>query len=288
MPVLVLYPDAKEIPMEDKKLFLIGEVAKMFHISMGTLRHYEQAGLLTPEYTDPDTRYRYYGTRQFELLNTIRYLRVLDFPLAQIKTFLDNRDTDVIEEKLVHQKEVIARKQKELELISRKIDHRLEQLRDAMNSRLDVIQTVEIPESRVVWLRDSLHPKTYLDLENSIRKLVENQKESLVFMGKIGIGISKEQLSQKSFQDYDRIFLLLDQEDRYDGETETFPRQTRVTIRFCGSHREAPAYYQKLLAYIEEKKLCITGFSRETTLIDYGITNNTDKFVTEIQIPVNI
>mgnify|MGYP000955378105 FL=1 len=274
--------------MEDKKLFLIGEVAKMFHISMGTLRHYEQAGLLTPEYTDPDTRYRYYGTRQFELLNTIRYLRVLDFPLAQIKTFLDNRDTDVIEEKLVHQKEVIARKQKELELISRKIDHRLEQLRDAMNSRLDVIQTVEIPESRVVWLRDSLHPKTYLDLENSIRKLVENQKESLVFMGKIGIGISKEQLSQKSFQDYDRIFLLLDQEDRYDGETETFPRQTCVTIRFCGRHREAPAYYQKLLAYIEEKKLCITGFSRETTLIDYGITNNTDKFVTEIQIPVNI
>lgn len=264
MPVLVLYPDAKEIPMEDKKLFLIGEVAKMFHISMGTLRHYEQAGLLTPEYTDPDTGYRYYGTRQFELLNTIRYLRVLDFPLAQIKTFLDNRDTDVIEEKLVHQKEVIARKQKELELISRKIDHRLEQL------------------------RDSLHPKTYLDLENSIRKLVENQKESLVFMGKIGIGISKEQLSQKSFQDYDRIFLLLDQEDRYDGETETFPRQTCVTIRFCGSHREAPAYYQKLLAYIEEKKLCITGFSRETTLIDYGITNNTDKFVTEIQIPVNI
>ena len=288
MPVLVLYPDAKEIPMEDKKLFLIGEVAKMFHISMGTLRHYEQAGLLTPEYTDPDTRYRYYGTRQFELLNTIRYLRVLDFPLAQIKTFLDNRDTDVIEEKLVHQKEVIARKQKELELISRKIDHRLEQLRDAMNSRLDVIQTVEIPESRVVWLRDSLHPKTYLDLENSIRKLVENQKESLVFMGKIGIGISKEQLSQKSFQDYDRIFLLLDQEDRYDGETETFTRQTCVTIRFCGSPREAPAYYQKLLAYIEEKKLCITGFSRETTLIDYGITNNTDKFVTEIQIPVNI
>lgn len=222
MPVLVLYPDAKEIPMEDKKLFLIGEVAKMFHISMGTLRHYEQAGLLTPEYTDPDTRYRYYGTRQFELLNTIRYLRVLDFPLAQIKTFLDNRDTDVIEEKLVHQKEVIARKQKELELISRKIDHRL------------------------------------------------------------------EQLLKRSFQDYDRIFLLLDQEDRYDGETETFPRQTCVTIRFCGSHREAPTYYQKLLAYIEEKNLSITGFFRETTLIDYGLTNNTDKFVTEIQIPVNI
>ena len=68
MPVLVLYPDAKEIPMEDKKLFWISDVAKMFHVSAGTLRHYEQAGLLAPEYTDPDTGYRYYGIRQFEVL----------------------------------------------------------------------------------------------------------------------------------------------------------------------------------------------------------------------------
>lgn len=272
--------------MEDKKLFLIGEVAKMFHISMGTLRHYEQSGLLKPEYTDPDTGYRYYGARQFELLNTIRYLRVLDFPLAQIKSFLDNRDTEVIEKKLVCQKEIIARKQKELELISRKIDHRLEQLRDAMNSRLDLIQMEEIPECRAIQLLDSLHPKNYLDLEGSIRRLVEDQTESLVFMGKVGIGISKDKLSRKCFQDYDHIFLILDQEDHYSGETELFPKQTCVTIRFCGSHAEAPVYYQKLLDHIQKNHLCITGFSRETTLIDYGLTNDTDKFVTEIQIPV--
>lgn len=35
-----------------------------------------------------------------------------------------------------------------------------------------------------------------------------------------------------------------------------------------------------------KEKLEITGFSREITLIDYGITGDTDKFVTEIQIPV--
>ena len=28
--------------MEDKKLFQIGDVARMFHISTGSLRHYEQ------------------------------------------------------------------------------------------------------------------------------------------------------------------------------------------------------------------------------------------------------
>ena len=60
------------------QLFSIGEMAKIFHLSVSSLRHYETIGLLTPEYTDPATGYRYYGPRQFEVLNTIRYLRALD------------------------------------------------------------------------------------------------------------------------------------------------------------------------------------------------------------------
>ena len=43
--------------MQDKKLLQIGEVAKIFHVSMGTLRHYEQEGLLEPEYVDEKTGY---------------------------------------------------------------------------------------------------------------------------------------------------------------------------------------------------------------------------------------
>ncbi len=59
-----------------------------------------------------------------------------------------------------------------------------------------------------------------------------------------------------------------------------------TSIRFCGSHKEAPAYYRKLDGFISEHRLKITGFSKEITMIDYGITNDTDQFVTEIQIPV--
>ena len=95
--------------MENKKLFQIGDVAKMFHISVGSLRHYEQVGLLKPEYTDPETGYRYYSARQFEVLNMIRYLRVLDMPLGQIGEFLGNRDIDVIEDKLLNQKKLIEK-----------------------------------------------------------------------------------------------------------------------------------------------------------------------------------
>ena len=59
-----------------------------------------------------------------------------------------------------------------------------------------------------------------------------------------------------------------------------------MRIRFRGSHPEAVAQYQILLDHIKKNNLRIAGFSREVTLIDYGITNERDKFVTEICIPV--
>ena len=272
--------------MEDKKLFQIGDVARMFHISTGSLRHYEQAGLLKPEYIDQDTGYRYYSVRQFEILNTIRYLRALDMPLEQIDDFLKNRDIDVIEDKLMKQKELVARKQRELAIIEQKIEHRLDQLRDAMNSELDVIQLKKVSSCRIVWLKDSLRPKSYLDLEYAIRRLEENQTESVVFLGKVGVGISKENLLAGRFDQYDSVFLVLDAENSYKGTVEQHPEELCVSICFCGSHKEAGAHYEKMMEYIEKHKMEVTGFSREITMIDYGITNNTDKFVTEILIPI--
>lgn len=75
--------------MAERELFQIGEVARMYHLSVGTLRHYERIGLLAPERTDPATGYRYYSARQLEQLTSIRYLRALDMPLEEI-TLIDD------------------------------------------------------------------------------------------------------------------------------------------------------------------------------------------------------
>lgn len=97
--------------MKDRELFRIGEVSKLFHVSISILRHYDKIGLLCPEYTDSETGYRYYSTRQFECLNTIRYLRALDIPLDEISKVIKNRNTDDIANLLLRQrKEVIKRK----------------------------------------------------------------------------------------------------------------------------------------------------------------------------------
>lgn len=274
--------------MNKSELFKIGEIAKMFHLSVGTLRHYEKNGLIKPTYIDEISGYRYYSTQQFECLNTIRYLRTLDMPLEKIKEFLANRNISSIQKMLEIQKLKVIEKQKELKRIEKKINNRLQYLEDALNSEFDRIILKTIPEKRVVWLKNNLEIKTYIDsdFETSIRKLEQNQEETAVFLGKIGLGTSKEKLLQKQYKSYDRIFLILDDEDNYNGKIESISSETNVTVRFCGIHKDAPKYYEKLSNYIEENNLEIIGFSKEISMIDYGFTNDTSKFVTEIQIPV--
>lgn len=272
--------------MDRKNLFPIGEVSKLFHISVSSLRHYENIGLLTPAYVSPDSGYRYYGTEQFEVLNTIRYLRALDMPLSEIEDFLKNKDIDCIEEKLLQQKQTVLKKQQELKRIEQKIEHRLNWLMDAENTPLDCVSLIQLPACRIVWVDDSLKIGASADMEAPIRKLDQSDAEAVVFLGKVGLGISVEHLQKAETEQYDGIFLVLDQEDIYTGEILDMPEALCVRLRFRGSHAEAPVQYQKLLSYIEKHQMQIAGFSREVTLIDYGITNDIEKFVTEICIPV--
>lgn len=272
--------------MDKQNLFSIGNVAKLFHLSVSSLRHYEDVGLLKPEYVDSESGYRYYGARQFEALNSIRYLRALDMPLTEISDFLENRNVERMEEKLLLQKQAVAAKREELRRIERKIENRLRMIEDAKNSVFDKVTVTHKNKCRMVLIDDSLKIKSFLDMEEPMRRLEKEQAEAVVFLGKVGVGISPNNLKNNRFDNYDRIFLILDEEDRFQGKTAEFAETLCVTVRFRGSHAEAPQQYQKLLSYIQTHKLEISGFSREITMIDYGLTNDLSKFVTEISIPV--
>lgn len=273
--------------MNKNDLFSIGEVAKLFHISVSSLRHYESVGLLTPEYTDKSSGYRYYGARQFEVLDSIRYLRALDMPLSEIADFLNNRNIESIKEKLTSQKRAVIAKQEELKRIEHKLDNRLKMLEDAENSVFDKISLCKKESFRIVWISGELKINSFLDMEAPMRGLEKEQQEPLVFWGKVGLGISAEHLQQELFDSYDGIFLVLDGDDRFEGETTKLDESLCVTVRFHGTHAHAKKQYERLTEYIKEHELKITGFSREITMIDYAITDESDRFVTEIAVPVS-
>ncbi len=273
--------------MQEDKLFQIGDVAKLFHISVSSLRHYEALGLLVPQLIDKDTGYRYYSVRQFEVLNTIRYLRALDMPLSEIAEFVQNRDIAVIEKKLFQQKQIVAAKIQQLQRIQRKIDNRLQQLEDAQHSQFDTVIRGTLKSCRIVLMSTSLTIRNFWDMEGPIRQLERSKGEGVIFLGKVGVGISQENLCARRLEQYDCIFLILDDEDWFEGDTITLPQTSCVSIRFQGSHTQAQQPYLRLLSYIREHRLTISGFSREITMIDYGVTEDTEKFVTEISIPIS-
>ena len=268
------------------RLFRIGEVSRLFSISPETLRHYEKMGILTPERIDESSGFRYYGTRQFEVLNTVKYLRMLDMPLEEIAGFLKNRDVGVIKEKLEKQKKIISEKRRELEIIEKKIDNRLEILKIAESGELNKIKTVRTKPFRIVRMMDSVRLKNYLDLEGPIRALDSADKKTVVLLGKVGVGISPEHLLAGEYSVYDSVFLLLDDEEEFAGDIESVPAERCVSVKFKGSHESAPEQYDRLNKYMREHNLVPAGHSREVTLVDEGLTSDHDKFVTEIKIPV--
>ena len=72
----------------------IGEFSQMMQVTVKTLRHYEQKGLLLPDEVDEWTGYRYYSLDQMQKLQTIRDLQRLGFSLDEIKDLYDDPTAD--------------------------------------------------------------------------------------------------------------------------------------------------------------------------------------------------
>ena len=73
----------------------IKEVANLVGISVRTLHHYDEIGLLKPSRVG-DNGYRYYGEESVLRLQQILFYRELDIPLEDIKKIMGRRDFDVL------------------------------------------------------------------------------------------------------------------------------------------------------------------------------------------------
>ena len=111
--------------MSYKTKLKIGEFSSLMQVTVKTLRHYEQKGLLTPDEVDEWTGYRYYNIFQMLRLNSIRQLQQLGFTLDEIKNLFDDEShipsveqlTEKIEETERQLKLLITRRNQLLELI---------------------------------------------------------------------------------------------------------------------------------------------------------------------------
>jgi DNA-binding transcriptional MerR regulator len=71
-------------------VFGTGAFARLAQVSVRTLHHYDDIGLLPPARVDQQTGYRWYAAEQLHRLNRILALRDLGLPLTEVRKVVDD------------------------------------------------------------------------------------------------------------------------------------------------------------------------------------------------------
>jgi DNA-binding transcriptional MerR regulator len=69
----------------------VGQLASRFGVTVRTLHHYDEIGLLAPAQVDHRTGYRWYSAEQLARLHRILALRDLGFSLSEIQPIVDEQ-----------------------------------------------------------------------------------------------------------------------------------------------------------------------------------------------------
>ncbi|MBS4196815.1 MerR family transcriptional regulator [Lederbergia citri] len=89
----------------------VKEVADLVGISVRTLHHYDDIGLLIPEETT-EAGYRIYSNKNLETLQQILFFKELGFPLKQIKEIISSPSFDREEALSLHRKMLVEKRRR--------------------------------------------------------------------------------------------------------------------------------------------------------------------------------
>ena len=258
-------------------------------VTVKTLRHYEQKGLLIPEEIDEWTGYRYYSITQMQKLNTIRQLQQLGFTLDEIRDLYDNKSQTPSVEQLT---EKIEETERELQ----RLQARRTQLLEWMDSRKK-IKTMEnlkfsiqsLPEVIVASHREVISGYAALGLL-CVEKIGPEMQRLGCKCPPPGYCFTIEHNKEYHPTDIDIEYCEQVEEMGTDSAIIQFKRLAAVPTALCmkhvGPYERFHESFTEAFAYIEEQGYKIAGHPR-TCYID-GIWNQEDpeKWLSIIQIPI--
>lgn len=115
----------------------VGEVARMAHVTVRTLHHYDEIGLLTPS-ARTAAGYRLYMRADLERLQQILLYRGLGFALEAIGPLLDDSAIDR-REALRAQRAMLLEQRQNLDAVIRTVDRTLESLEEGTAMKEDAM-----------------------------------------------------------------------------------------------------------------------------------------------------
>jgi DNA-binding transcriptional MerR regulator len=264
-------------------LMPIGRFAKLSRLTVKTLRHYDECGLLVPARVDARTGYRYYRLSQIRDARIISLLRSLDLPIDEIRLLLTERDTlaarDILQRHRERTRERLAAAQRTLSFIERL-------LKEDFPMRYDV-QVTDKPARPALVLRfRSSQDRLGQDIGVAMRTLADAARQARAHGAGPPVIIWSHQHNGSEIA-YEGLAcqpvreLMEPSGDAVLGEV---PGGRFASAVHTGPFEELGAAYEAVAAWIEEHRHHIAGPPQQT----YLTAHETDpaRYRTEIAFPI--
>ena len=274
----------KHEPFEVKEsgtLYKIGMFATMNHVTVKTLRFYEEQGLLMPACINQENGYRYYTLSQMAVLHQITALKMAGFTLEEIAHIHSGADEEAA---LRKKKSELIAKIADLTRQIAVVDGYLSKTKTGLSHPV-LIKT--IPETTVAAMRVRLE---------SYDSLFDVMPKMGALMEKAGCECALPEYCftrylEPGYKDEDILVEICESVTGAKQEIgglyfRTLPEIQAACIFHRGSYGTLPESYETVLKYIEENGYEIAGAIRES-YID-GVWNQEEEsgWLTEIQVPV--
>jgi DNA-binding transcriptional MerR regulator len=261
----------------------IGDFAKATQLSVKTLRHYHDLGLLVPTQIDPTSKYRRYGVDQIQSAQVIRRLRDLDMPLADIGAVLSAPDYTT-------RSELIAAHLARLESQLLETQNAVVTLRSLLEGSSDAQTIVHRSEPAVqaatvserveraelsAWFEDAMRDVwATLDAQHSRP------------MGSAGAVVSDAFFADESgeIMVYVPVATAVAKVGRI--EPRVIPSAEVAVIVHEGSHSGIDRTYGALAAHVANHAVAVDGPIREQYLVGRHHTDDQTRWRTEIAWPI--
>ena len=265
----------------------IGEFSQLMQVTVKTLRHYEQIGILKPCEVDQWTGYRYYKLDQMQQLQSIRYLKDVGFSLEEIREMMENNSLVPGIEQLESK---IHTCEEELKILLARRE-RLHQMVDSQRklNSMDKISIQELPEIIVASHRETI--PNYEAVGPMCVNVIGPEMQRLgCKCPPPGYCFTIEHNKEYSPTDIDIEYCEQVEEMGTDSVIIQFKKLDAVKSALCykhyGPYDRFYQSYTEMFKYIEKEGYRIAGNPR-CSYVD-GIWNQEDpeKWLSIIQVPV--
>jgi DNA-binding transcriptional MerR regulator len=260
----------------------IGDFSRATHLTVKTLHHYHETGLLEPAQIDPQTGYRRYTAEQIQVAQIIRRFRDLDMPLNQIRAVLAAPDVqarnELIAAHLSRLESDLARTQTAVASLRNLLEHPAPVV-DIGHRKVD--RTTAAAVSEVIQAGDALSW-----LSGALGELHAALAAQRVSFNRPAGGLLANALFSHARGEA-TVFVPCDGSVRAVGRVTTLviPAVEIATLVHEGPHDNIDLAYGSLAAYVTRHALAVEGPLREYYLTGPQDTPDMSAWRTEIGGP---